>query len=86
MTPEEALDIITAVLAPRSLSELQINVFRGAFLKQSYLKMSRSLNHKEGYIKDVGAELWQLLTEALGVAACNYKSLGLQTRAIFGSN
>ncbi|RUT06428.1 hypothetical protein DSM106972_026850 [Dulcicalothrix desertica PCC 7102] len=67
MTLEEALAIITAVLAPRFLSELQTNVFRGAFLGQSYLKMSRSLNHKEGYIKDVGAELWQLLTEALGI-------------------
>lgn len=67
MTFEEALAIITAVLAPRFLTELQIGVFRGAFLKHSYLKISRELNHKEAYIKDVGAELWQLLTEALGI-------------------
>lgn len=30
MTFEEALEIITAVLAPRFLSELQVGVFRGA--------------------------------------------------------
>lgn len=67
MTLEEALAIITAALAPRVLSELQTDVFRGAFRKHSYIKISRSLNHKEAYIKDVGAELWQLLTQELGI-------------------
>ncbi len=67
MTLEEAEAIITAVLAPQFLTELQIGVFRGAFLKHSYIKISRELNHKEAYIKDVGAELWQLLTQALGI-------------------
>lgn len=47
MTLEEALAIITAVLTPRFLSELQTDVFRGAWNKQSYLKISRELNHKE---------------------------------------
>ena len=67
MTLEEALAIVMAALAPRSLSELQIDVFRGAWNKQSYFKISLELNHKDGYIKDVGAELWQLLTQALGI-------------------
>ena len=67
MTFEEALAIVTAALAPRSLSELQINVFRGAWNKQSYFRIALELNHKDGYIKDVGAELWQLLTQALGI-------------------
>lgn len=67
MNFEEALAIVTAALAPRSLSELQIDVFRGAWNKQSYVKISLELNHKDGYIKDVGAELWQLLTQALGI-------------------
>lgn len=67
MTLEEALAIVTAALAPRCLSELQTGVFRGAWNKQSYLKISLELNHKDGYIKDVGAELWQLLTQALGI-------------------
>ncbi len=67
MLPEEALAIITAALAPHSLSELQIGVFRGAWCKQSYLKIALELHHRDGYIKDVGAELWQLLTQALGI-------------------
>jgi hypothetical protein len=64
---EEALKLITEDLAPRTLSDLQINVFRGAWSKQSYTKISLELNHEYSYIKDVGAELWQLLTQALGV-------------------
>ncbi len=67
MTLEEALEIIAAALIPRSLSELQIDVFRGAWNKQSYFKIALELNHKDGYIKDVGAELWQLLSQTFGV-------------------
>lgn len=67
MTLEEALTIVAAALAPRSLSELQIEVFRGAWNKQAYHKISLQLNHEYSYIKDVGAELWQLLTEGLGI-------------------
>ncbi|CAA9359871.1 High-affinity carbon uptake protein Hat/HatR [uncultured Leptolyngbya sp.] len=67
MTFEEALAVTTAVLAPRSLSGLQADVFQGAWNKQSYLKIALELHHREGYIKDVGAELWQLLTQALGI-------------------
>lgn len=67
MTLEEAEMIIKAALAPQIISEVQIGVFRGTFLKHSYLKISRDLNHKEAYIKDVGAELWQLLTQKLGI-------------------
>ncbi|MBW4621919.1 MAG: NACHT domain-containing protein [Cyanosarcina radialis HA8281-LM2] len=67
MTFESALSIVTAVLAPQSLSELQIDIFRRAWYQQSYHKMAAELNHEYGYIKDVGAELWKLLSQALSI-------------------
>lgn len=67
MTLEDALKLVTAALAPRSLSELQTEVFRGAWNKHSYLKISLELNHKDSYIKDIGSELWQLLSQELGI-------------------
>jgi WD40 repeat protein len=67
MTYEEALATVIAALSPKSLSELQIDVFRETWNEQSYRKMALTLNHEYSYIKDVGAELWQLLTQALGI-------------------
>jgi WD40 repeat protein len=66
MTLEEALTIVNTALAPQSLSKLQIAVFRGAWNGQSYLKISRELKHEYSYIKDIGAELWRSLSQALG--------------------
>ena len=67
MTYEEAIALVTATIAPQSLSELQINVLRGTWNKQSYHKMSLELNHEYSYIKDVGAQLWQMLTQELEI-------------------
>ena len=67
MTYEEAFAFVTAAIAPQSLSELQIAVLRGAWKKQSYHQISLELNHEYSYIKDVGAQLWQLLTQELGI-------------------
>jgi hypothetical protein len=55
MTYEEAIALVTATLASQSLSELQINVLRGAWNKQSYHQISLELNYEYSYIKDVGA-------------------------------
>jgi hypothetical protein len=55
MTYEEVIALVTATLAPQSLSELQINVLRGTWNKQSYHQISLELNHEYSYIKDVGA-------------------------------
>lgn len=65
MTFDEALEIVTAALAPQSLSELQIHILRGAWDQQSYHKIAADLNHEYSYIKDIGAELWQLLSQIL---------------------
>lgn len=67
MNYEEALDNVTRALAPQSLSTLQIDVFQKAWNKQSYEKIARELNHEYSYIKDVGAELWKLLSQKLEI-------------------
>jgi WD40 repeat protein len=67
MTQEEALKKVTKALAPETLSELQIDIFRRSWNKQSYHKIAWELNHEYSYIKDVGAELWQLLAQALKI-------------------
>ncbi|NJK66513.1 MAG: AAA family ATPase [Microcoleus sp. CSU_2_2] len=77
MTDEEAFALVTAAIAPQSLSELQIAVLRGAWNKQSYHKISQELNHEYSYIKDVGAGLWQMLTQELeiGVTKLNLQDV-----------
>jgi NB-ARC domain len=67
MTREEALEIIGNALAPESLSSLQVDVFRQTWNKHSYHKISSELNHEYSYIKDVGADLWKLLSQAFGL-------------------
>lgn len=67
MTIEEALENVTKALAPQSLSTLQIDILRRTWNEQSYDKMAGELNHEYSYIKDVGAELWKLLSQALGI-------------------
>ncbi|HEY9656459.1 MAG TPA: NB-ARC domain-containing protein [Crinalium sp.] len=66
MTQEDALQKVMQALAPASLSVLQIDVFRRSWSRQPYQKIARELNHEYSYIKDVGAELWQLLSQTFG--------------------
>ena len=67
MNDDEALKIVTAALEPKSLSNLQIDLFRETWMQHSYIQISDNLNHEYSYIKDVGAQLWQLLTQTLGI-------------------
>jgi hypothetical protein len=46
MTYEEAIALVTATIAPQSLSELQINVLQRAWNKQSYHQILLELNHE----------------------------------------
>jgi WD40 repeat protein len=66
MTVEEALAIVETVLAPIRLTGLQETIFRQTWQKQSYLRIARDLGYGEDYVKGVGAELWQILSQALG--------------------
>ena len=67
MTPDEALQNVAKALKPESLNTLQIEVFRKSWHKQTYYEIAIELNHGYGYIKDVGAELWRLLSQELKI-------------------
>jgi WD40 repeat protein len=65
LTLEDALRIVITA-ASGQLSDLQETVFKRTWQGQSYLKIAQDLRYDEGYIKAVGAELWQVLSKALG--------------------
>ncbi len=65
MTFEDALNLVTALLAPRSFSKLQIDVLRGAWNDDSYVKTATAIGYQYSYIKDIGSDLWQLLSQKL---------------------
>jgi hypothetical protein len=67
MIQEKALKKVTGALAPKTLSKLQIKMFRRAWDEQSHHKIARKLDREYSYIKDVGAELWQLLAQPLEI-------------------
>lgn len=66
MTFEDAIAIIESALAPEQLTELQKAILQHVWNGESYLKMSFNLQYNHGYLKDVGAGLWRLLSDALG--------------------
>jgi WD40 repeat protein len=67
MTPNEALAILDDLLKPKVLSQIQEFVFLQTFAGDSYGTMAEQSGYDEDYIKYVGARLWKLLSDLLGV-------------------
>jgi hypothetical protein len=65
MSVEEALLILTKVL-DKKLSTVQELVFCLSWQGKTYLEIAEISRYETGYIKNVGAQLWKLLSEALG--------------------
>jgi WD40 repeat protein len=66
MTAEEALAVLDALLSQERLSDVQEIVFRRCWEGQTYAEIAETVGYDTGYIKDVGAKLWQFLSGALG--------------------
>jgi NB-ARC domain len=81
MDADRAIAIIETVLPPKSLNPVQIQIIRGVIAGQSYQQIittaktapeldpdDRQLakNYQLGYVKETGAQLWQLLSQKLG--------------------
>ncbi|BDT12346.1 hypothetical protein B9T07_03940 [Limnospira fusiformis CCALA 023] len=77
MIVDEALVIVEAVLDYERLNDVQEVVFRQAWEGLSYREMAKSTGYAEDYLKDAGAKLWQMLTNAFGekVKKGNLKSV-----------
>nr|WP_290223891.1 NB-ARC domain-containing protein [Trichocoleus desertorum] len=66
MTAEEALAIVGQILEQGYLNKVQETVFKRAWEGWSYAEIAKESGYDQGYIKDTGAKLWQLLSDALG--------------------
>ncbi len=67
MTAEAALALLD--LQPElqlRLTTIQTQIFCGCWNGETYAEMAERLGYDTGYIKDTGAKLWKLLSEALG--------------------
>jgi hypothetical protein len=65
MDLETLVDSISRIIAPQSLNAVQRSVIEGAWRGLSYGGMADLGNYDEGYLKGVGAALWQTLSEQL---------------------
>lgn len=63
---EEALQVIDTALAPAALNDIQERVFRGVWEGHSYEKIAENTNYESEYIKHIGYQLWQRLSQSLG--------------------
>ena len=66
MTVEEALLIVEKVLEQGRLNKVQEIVFRQAWQGLSYQEIAENSSYDQGYIRDAGSKLWQLLSKAFG--------------------
>lgn len=66
MTVEEALTILEIRLKPHTLSKVQYLVFRQCWEGLTYGDIASNYDYDTDYIKYVGFQLWQLLSQALG--------------------
>jgi hypothetical protein len=77
MTVEEALALLDTFLKQELLSDIQELVFRGAWEGRNYEEIAENSSYHEQYIKHVGSQLWQVLSQAFGekVTKVNVKSV-----------
>ncbi|CAN1210523.1 Tetratricopeptide TPR_1 repeat-containing protein [Tumidithrix helvetica PCC 7403] len=69
MELEEALTFTEKLVFDRTgdrLTPLQSTILKQAWHGQKYGTIAESYGYTEGHVKDVGAQLWQLLSELLG--------------------
>lgn len=63
---QEALDLVQRLLEPKRLSYIQEVVFLQSWAGKLYREIAKDSGYDLDYIKEVGAQLWHLLSEALG--------------------
>lgn len=69
MTADDALGLVERVLAERgvgALSPIQRTLFQQAWGDRTYQDTALELGYEVGYVKQMGSDLWQCLSEHLG--------------------
>ncbi len=65
MTAEEALSFINTIVQPHYLSNIQDLVFRQCWEGKTYSQIASVSDYNPDYLREVGAQVWQLLSEKL---------------------
>ncbi len=63
MTVEEALKVLDTLLKPKSLNNVQERVLRGVWEGRAYSQIAENYSYDLNYLRHVGSQLWQLLSE-----------------------
>lgn len=66
MTIEEALIVLDSILGRERLTHLQETVFRRAWEGETYEQIATAEDYDPDYVKLVGSQLWQTLSESVG--------------------
>jgi diguanylate cyclase (GGDEF)-like protein len=66
MNSQEALEIVNQILSPQSLSHIQELVFEQSWNQKTYKAIAVDIGYDSDYIKEIGSELWKMLSNALG--------------------
>ena len=91
MDVREALifaDDVVFAKTGKHLDDIQVGVIEGVLNRQKYGEIAQELKCTEGYVKDVGYELWQLLSEVFGeeVNKSNLRSALLRHQTLNSSS
>src|SRR6476646_4938785 len=82
MTVEEALAIVERILPQGRFNKIQEAIFRQSWDGKSYTDIARVSGYDAGYIKDIGSNLWQVLSKALGEKVTKHNFRGVLQRFI----
>ena len=66
MKRHDSLELVKHILAPKELSSIEEVIFLNAWDGRAYREIAREQQYDESYIRDIGAHLWQRLSQQLG--------------------
>jgi len=66
METQQVLDLLKKAVAPKQLSFIEETVFLQAWDGKRYREMAIETGYEEGYLKDVGSQLWLCLSREFG--------------------
>lgn len=66
MKSQESLETIRKILAPRTLSYIEEIVLLRSIEGRLYREVAQEIGYEEGYLKDIGSQLWLELSQQLG--------------------
>ncbi len=66
MNVDEVLEAIEQILPDKQFGDVERLIFRQSWLGRSYNEMAEGSGYGSNYIKEIGSQLWQDLSEVLG--------------------